>query len=56
MALLNSLISDDILTKPERVSSHVAICIGKILNKHIEFDQFSQTIEGFYQNKVKPAI
>ena len=56
MALLNSLTSDDILTKPERVSSHAAICIGKILSKHIEMDQFSQSIESFYHNKVKPAI
>ena len=56
MTLLNSLIADEILVKPAKVSSHAAICIGKILNKHIEIDQFSASIESFYLNKVKPSI
>jgi hypothetical protein len=53
MGLLNTLTSNELLSKPKSVSSHLAICIGKILNRHIDDAEFCASIDSFYQNKVK---
>ena len=55
MGLLNTLTSNELLSKPKSVSSHLAICIGKILNRHIDDQEFCASIDSFYQNKVKQA-
>jgi hypothetical protein len=57
LQILDKLLQNEaILSKPRRISAHLAICIGKIMSKHLPEDLIKQTIQKFIDQKLAPNL